>query len=110
MAKTYADIQKEIAALQKAAESLKQKEVAGVIERIKVAIATYGLNAGDLGLKGAAAPSIKRAKAAKPARKKAPSAPRYRDDTGRTWTGRGRRPGWFIAALAAGKKPEDLRA
>ncbi|HMO07391.1 MAG TPA: H-NS histone family protein [Paracoccaceae bacterium] len=25
-----------------------------------------------------------------------------------TWTGRGRKPGWFSAALAAGKRPEDM--
>jgi DNA-binding protein H-NS len=25
-----------------------------------------------------------------------------------TWTGRGRKPGWFIAALAAGRNPEDM--
>lgn len=109
MAKTYADIQKEIASLQKAAETLRQKEVAGVVERIKAAIATYGLTARDLGLAGRpAAPAPKRRpgrKAAKPA-----SAVQFRDENGNTWSGRGRRPGWFVAALAAGKKPEDLRA
>jgi len=25
-----------------------------------------------------------------------------------TWSGRGRKPGWFIAALAQGKTPEDM--
>ncbi len=25
-----------------------------------------------------------------------------------TWSGRGRKPGWFIKAMAAGRKPEDL--
>ena len=25
-----------------------------------------------------------------------------------TWSGRGRKPRWFIAAMAAGRKPEDL--
>ena len=33
----------------------------------------------------------------------------YGDGNGRTWTGRGRRPQWFIDALAAGKTAEDLR-
>lgn len=112
MAKTYADIQKEITALQKAAETLRQKEVAGVIDRIKVAIATYQLSAADLGLggKGAGAP-----KAAKTRKRKAGAKPAsvamYKDpDSGKTWSGRGRRPEWFIKALAAGKKAEDLRA
>jgi len=112
MAKTYADIQKEINALQKTAETLRQKEIAGVIDRIKVAIATYGLSAADLGLgaTGKAAVKTKRAKVAKAPRKKTASVVRYRDDAGHSWTGRGRRPGWFVAALAAGKKAEELLA
>jgi DNA-binding protein H-NS len=108
MAKTYADIQKEITALQRAAESLRQKEVAGVIDRIKVAIATYQLTARDLGLAGKPAAAPSKRKTRKPG-KPAPVV-RYRDDAGHTWSGRGRRPGWFTAALAAGKKAEDLRA
>ena len=30
------------------------------------------------------------------------------DNPDQTWTGKGRRPAWFIAALEAGKSPEDL--
>jgi DNA-binding protein H-NS len=33
---------------------------------------------------------------------------RFRDDAGNGWVGRGKRPNWFRAALAAGKTPEDL--
>ncbi len=110
MAKTYADIQKEITALQKAAESVRQKEVAGVIERIKTAIATYGLSAADLGLGAAKAAVVPKAKRAAKAPRKTASVARYRDDAGHSWSGRGRRPGWFLAALAAGKKAEELRA
>ncbi len=110
MAKTYADIQKEIESLQKAAETLRQKEVAGVIERIKAAISTYQLTASDLGLAGrAAAPAPKRGKA-KRAAKAAARGAGYRDDAGNTWSGRGRRPGWINAALAAGKSLDDFRA
>lgn len=29
-------------------------------------------------------------------------------DPAQTWTGRGRKPGWFTAALAAGRRPEDM--
>jgi DNA-binding protein H-NS len=111
MAKTYADIQKEITALQKAAETLRQKEVAGVIERIKVAIATYQLSASDLGLGGGAVGSQKAAKGRKRmAGGRSASAVLYKDPEGeKTWSGRGRRPVWFTLALAAGKKAEDLR-
>jgi DNA-binding protein H-NS len=35
--------------------------------------------------------------------------PKYRNPaTGETWTGRGKRPRWFNAALSAGKKEKDL--
>ncbi|WP_428926436.1 H-NS family nucleoid-associated regulatory protein [Marinibacterium sp. SX1] len=38
------------------------------------------------------------------------SPPKYRnpDDPTQTWTGRGRKPGWFNDALANGSAPEDL--
>lgn len=109
MAKTYADIQKEIESLQKAAETLRQKEVAGVIDRIKAAIATYQLTARDLGLGArAVAPAPKRAKTKRAAKSARGAA--YRDEAGNTWSGRGRRPGWINAALAAGKSLDDLRA
>jgi len=36
--------------------------------------------------------------------------PKYRNpaDLSQTWTGRGKRPRWYSAALAAGKKEKDL--
>lgn len=44
------------------------------------------------------------------ARKRAPAVAKYANpaDKSDTWSGRGRKPRWFIAALAAGKSPEDL--
>ncbi len=108
MAKTYADLQKRIEDLQKTAETLRQKEVAGVIDRIKVAIQTYQLTASDLGLAAKAAVAPRAPKAGKAAKPKRAAA--YRDAEGRTWSGRGRRPAWLNAALAAGKTLDDLRA
>ncbi len=37
-------------------------------------------------------------------------APKYRNpaDASQTWSGRGKRPRWFNAALKAGKKEKDL--
>lgn len=36
--------------------------------------------------------------------------PKYRNpaDPGQTWSGRGKRPRWFSAALSAGRKEKDL--
>lgn len=43
-------------------------------------------------------------------RRRTPTTEKYRDPANpeKTWSGRGRKPHWFIAALAAGKSPEDL--
>lgn len=43
-------------------------------------------------------------------RKRAPAVPKYANpaDKSDTWSGRGRKPRWFDAALKAGKSPEDL--
>lgn len=41
--------------------------------------------------------------------KTAKVAPKYRNPAGsETWSGRGKRPRWFTAALKAGKKEKDL--
>jgi DNA-binding protein H-NS len=108
-------LQKQIAKLQKEAESVKAKEVAGVVGRIKVAIAHYGLTPDDLfpasganGLKAVKAPKAPKAAKVAKAAKKAPSTPKYTDGAGNTWTGIGKRPRWFLAAIESGKMPKDL--
>lgn len=41
---------------------------------------------------------------------RAPAAPKYRHpkDASLTWSGRGRKPLWFVDALKSGKTPDDL--
>jgi len=43
-------------------------------------------------------------------RKRALAPPKYANpaNSADTWTGRGRKPRWFIDALASGRTPEDL--
>ena len=43
-------------------------------------------------------------------RKRSPAVPKYANpaDKSDTWSGRGRKPRWFAAALQAGQTPEDL--
>jgi DNA-binding protein H-NS len=111
MAKTYAQIQAQIRKLQQEADALKAREVAGVVARIQEAIAHYGLTAKDLFGNAPAAvrqpaarkATTKVAKAAKPA-----APPKYQDDDGHQWSGIGKRPNWFKAALAAGKTAQEL--
>jgi DNA-binding protein H-NS len=115
VARTFIDIQKEIEKLQAEAETLKTKELGEVIERIREAIKHYGLTKKDLF--GPSAPKKAVRKARKVARKRtAKSAAKgakaavikFRDEAGNTWSGRGKRPNWFKAALEVGKSAEQL--
>ena len=109
MAKSLAQIRKQIDSLKRQAEHLRKTEVAGVIARMKEAIRHYALTPEELGFGESRKPATK-AKRKVRALAKAAGA-KYKDSSsGRTWTGRGRRPQWFIDALAAGKKAEELAA
>ena len=68
-----------------------------VVERVKVMIRTYHLTTDDITV---------------PAPGEQDDDGRmvkYRDADGNTWTGRGRKPKWLIAAINAGAKLDDFR-
>jgi len=117
VAKSLAEIQRQIQQLEKQAQEIKSREVTGVVARIKEAIEFYGLTAEDL-FGGRSRKSARKSQGAdkaaakigmrrKAAGKKIPV--KYRDDAGNTWTGRGLKPRWLTAALGAGKKLEDFQ-
>lgn len=115
MAKTYEQVLKQIESLKGEAEKLRRKEIDGVVARIREAIEHYGLTAADLGLSArarkAAAPAAGKPRAAKKAaakKGKGSVLPKYRDDAGHTWTGRGLKPVWLRDALATGKTLKDF--
>ncbi len=122
MTKTYLQVLKQIDELKAQAEKLRRGEIEGVVKRIRDAISHYGLSASDLGLSGAGLPLPERKKPGpKPGRKlgrkpgrpkkifgKSSVAPKYRDEKGQTWAGRGKRPIWLRDALLSGKKLEDF--
>jgi DNA-binding protein H-NS len=124
MTKSYAQIVKQIEALKQDAERARKKEISGVVGRIREAIAAYNLTAADLGLGTAAAAAPKAVKVmmaapAAPGKKrgpkpkgnkpaKAPMVVKFRNDSGGTWGGLGKRPDWLRAALAAGKQLSDF--
>ena len=114
MAKTYLQVQQQIEELQKEAEKLRQKEAAGVLSRIKEAIEAYGFTAADLGFgRPGRVPVVGRVATKPKGKGKAGTAsdhPKFRDDQGNLWSGRGPRPAWFKAALEAGKSADDLLA
>ena len=112
MAKTYSQMQKQIANLQREADALKKKEIGGVVARMKDAIAHYELTPEDLFGNQRAGRSARSNGAAKPAAKASLNGRKipikYRDENGNTWTSRGSRPRWLVAALESGRKIEDF--
>jgi DNA-binding protein H-NS len=121
MAKTYADLNREIDALKAKAEVIRQKEKTGVLKRIREAIAIYGLTAEELGFVQNGVVSTvsgaKKEKVSEPESKSA-TAPsvtvastiKYRDASGNWWGGRGPKPGWLKAAIAKGRSIESFAA
>jgi DNA-binding protein H-NS len=118
---SYAQMIAQIEELKKQAEKTRKEELSTVIKTIKKQIADYGITAEDLGLSSAAAkrgrkPGRPVKAVAKPGRKprakranagvKVP--PKYRDDAGNTWTGRGKQPKWVLQAIAVGRSLESM--
>jgi DNA-binding protein H-NS len=120
---TYSEMIAQIEDLKKQAERQRKEEYSSVIKTIRKQIADYGITAEELGLgsSGGAKRGRKPGKAsAKPGRKPGRKAgakranagikvaPKYRDDAGNTWTGRGKQPKWVVAALAMGRSLDSL--
>lgn len=111
MAQTYTQIQRQIETLQKQAEKLKANEISGVVERIKVAIAHYGLTAEQLGYGGGKSSSGKPKREINKTTSGSPKSARsvaYGDGNGNVWGGRGPRPRWLRDAIAAGDTLEQF--
>ena len=119
MAKTLRQIEQQIAKLQREAETVRKKEIGGVVERIRTAVGHYGLTPQDVfgkdaGMQGrgrkarASVPApAQSARKANP-RKGQPVPVKYRDEHGNTWAARGNRPRWLVEALKSGKSLEDF--
>jgi DNA-binding protein H-NS len=116
MPRSVAQITKEIEALQKQADALLAFERPGALSAAKEAVALYGLTAAELGF--ADRPGHEPSSSGKPtaspiqlrtsntAGAKAPV--KYRDSAGNQWTGRGMKPRWLSAAIAAGRTLESF--
>ena len=91
------------AAVNRQISEIRTAERARAISDVRTLMAQHGLTVADV----SGAHSASHKGAAKTAGKKV--APKYRDPgTGATWTGRGLRPKWMAAAVAAGKTPSDF--
>ncbi len=95
---SYQEILTQIEELKQQAQDARKQELAGAISEIKRLMAEFGITLEDLG--------------DKPGRGKPRGAAnaKYRDpESGKTWSGRGRRPGWLAQVEAQGKTLEDCR-
>ena len=105
MAKTLIEVRQQIEELKAIEERLRREEAQGVILRIREAISAYGLTPADLFGVQSPAPSRK----SKPEKPKEMGAKvKYSDGKGNTWSGRGRRPQWFAAAIESGESIEQF--
>lgn len=92
------------AELDKQIAKAKAEEKASVLAQMRSAMEQYGITPEDLfttakrGRKPGSTNSGERK----------PVAPKYRNEAGETWTGRGKQPKWVAEALASGLTLEDL--
>ena len=110
MAQTYEQVQKQIELLQQRAQKLLQREAVGVIERIKEAIAHYGITAEQLGFESSTAAGVQKLSGTAKVKSSVPRSPKFDDGNGNVWSGRGPRPHWLRKALETGKTLEDFAA
>jgi len=112
MAKRLSQIEAQIKKLQAEAAALREKEVAGVVARIREAIRHYGLTTDQLFGSSSRKSKVSKPVAEKSVKRRAKAgkvAIKYRDGDN-TWTGRGHKPRWLTARLAEGRKVEELVA
>jgi DNA-binding protein H-NS len=103
MSSKLKDLLAQRAALEKQIEDAARAERADAVAKVRALMADHGLSLADLGNRTASG------KPKGASRGGGKVAAKYRDGaTGSTWSGRGLRPNWLKAALAAGKKLEDF--
>ena len=89
-------------ALERKIQTEQSSKRQAAISEIRRLMAESGLSISDLG----ASVAPKSRSSTEPVKK---VAPKYRDpNTGQTWTGRGLKPKWMSAAIAAGKSTLDF--
>ena len=89
-----AALEQQIADVQRAART-------EAVAKVKALMAEYGLTLADIGSSPKAAPA--------PTKAASKVAAKYRDPaSGSTWSGRGLKPKWLSAALAAGRSISDF--
>jgi DNA-binding protein H-NS len=104
------DLLAQKAALDKKIAEAQRAERSQAIQRVRELMAQYGLTLADLGKPGPTGAPKSIAKAGRKGKPLGKVAPKYRDSaTGDTWSGRGLKPKWLVAALAAGRTLDEFK-
>jgi DNA-binding protein H-NS len=97
---SYQEILNQIENLKQQAEDARKQEMATAISEIKHIMSKFDISPADLGFSGRG----------KGKGKGGTVAAKYRDPiSGKTWSGRGRRPTWVVAVEAAGKSLDSFK-
>jgi len=123
---TFEQIQQQILDLQKQADAMRKQAVVAAVKEIKRLVNLYSLGYADIGITVSSPAKKNNTTKAKTSAKKDPAstkrikkslgdkraavAPKYRDnETGQTWTGRGKPPTWLATKIAAGASKESFK-
>ena len=91
----------QVNALEKQIAEVQKEQRQEAIAKVRALLSEFGLTVADLA--GGPAPRAEKPPVS------AKVAPKYRDpESGKTWSGRGLKPRWLAAAVAAGKTPADF--
>lgn len=117
MSQSLTEIEAELAGLERRkvelrrhANALRRQEIEGVIKRIQDDVKRYRLSEQQIfgPLRSSRVEQVHTPDGPRLVRRRAAALPKFQNDKGETWTGRGKRPKWFQEALRAGKTPDDL--
>lgn len=107
------EIKSQIEQLEKKAVAVKRSETKKVIAQIKALMKEFELSPRDLGF---TSPDVGRNALTKPKKKSIKKVRtrrlipvKYRNASGDTWTGRGKKPVWLATAIANGASIEEFR-
>jgi len=104
---TLAELKKLKSKVEKAIVGREQRRKKDARQAMEKVAKEFGLSVDDV-LKGGGGAT--KAKPKKAGAKRKAAKPKFRNpkDASQTWSGRGRRPDWFNAAVAAGKSADDM--